>query len=83
MEGFRVHTQRDETLLRVLAESTAGSYLPADDEDGGSGVFDGLARELVVRTEAIEVTALFAGAATLLFAVAGHRVAAADRGGWP
>ena len=71
MEGFRVHTARDENLLRVLAEGTAGSYLPADDEEAVSSVFGELAREIVVRTEDIEVTALFAGAATALFVAAG------------
>ena len=71
VEGFRVHTARDEHLLRVLAEGTAGSYLPADDEEAVSSVFGELARELVVRTEDIEVTALFAGLATALFVAAG------------
>jgi Ca-activated chloride channel family protein len=71
VEGFRVHTARDEDLLRVLAEGTAGSYLPADDEEAVTTVFGELAREIVVRTEDIEVTALFAGVATALFVAAG------------
>lgn len=71
VEGFRIHTARDEHLLRMLAEGTAGSYLPADDEEAVSSVFGELAREIVVRTEDIEVTAMFAGAATALFVAAG------------
>jgi Ca-activated chloride channel family protein len=71
VEGFRVHTARDEDLLRVLADATAGSYLPADDEEAVSTVFGELAREIVVRREDIEVTALFAALASVLFIVAG------------
>ena len=55
----------------MLAEGTAGSYLPVDDEEAISSVFGELAREIVIRTEDIEVTALFAGAATVLFVAAG------------
>ena len=55
-----------------VAEGTAGSYLPADDEEAVSSVFAELAREIVVAdARSIEVTALFAGA----------RAAAVRRGG--
>ena len=71
IEGFRVHTARDESLLRVLAEGTAGTYLPADDEEAAASAFGELAREIVVRTEDIEVTALFAAIAAALFVLDG------------
>jgi Ca-activated chloride channel family protein len=70
LDGFRVQTQLDEALLRQIADLTAGTYQAAADLDPGA-VFGALAQRLVARDEAIEITALVAGAGLVLLLVAG------------
>ena len=70
LDGFRVQTQLDEALLRQIADLTAGTYQAATDLDPGA-VYGALAQRLVARDEAIEVTALVAGAGLILLIVAG------------
>lgn len=67
VEGFRVHTQLDEAALRQLAAVTAGTYHRADDPEAVDAVFDVLRRAVVVRSEQLEATALFAAVALVLF----------------
>ena len=66
LDGFSVHTRLDETLLRHIAEVTAGQYLAPDPEaieladavDTGA-VYDAPRQHLVVsRDEHLEVTSL-------------------------
>ena len=65
LDGFRVQTRLEEDALRQVADLTAGTYRPAAELDPAA-VYDGLARNLVARDEAIEVTALVAGAGLIL-----------------
>jgi Ca-activated chloride channel family protein len=81
LDGFRVQTQLDESLLRQIADVTAGAYQPAASSDPAA-VYDTLAERLVTRDEAIEITALFA-AVGLLLLVAGVVVSLARSGRLP
>ncbi|MFL5681143.1 MAG: VWA domain-containing protein [Chloroflexota bacterium] len=64
--GFTVHSQLDEDALRGIADLTGGTYYSADNPDELTAVYDHLDTHLVVRSEAMEVTSLFAGAAVLV-----------------
>ena len=70
LDGFRVQTQLDEDLLRQIADVTTGAYQPAAELDPGA-VYTTLAQRLVARDEALEITALVAGAGLVLLIVAG------------
>jgi Ca-activated chloride channel family protein len=60
LDGFLVETRLDEATLQGLAERTAGSYVAASDGDPAAGVYEALARALVVREESLELTGLVA-----------------------
>ena len=60
LDGFLVETRLDEATLQGLAERTAGSYAAASDGDPAAGVYEALARALVVREESLELTGLVA-----------------------
>jgi Ca-activated chloride channel family protein len=60
LDGFRVETRLDEATLQGLADMTAGRYAAATDGDPAAGVYDELARALVIREEPQELTGLIA-----------------------
>jgi Ca-activated chloride channel family protein len=82
LDGFLVDTRLDEAALERLADITAGSYAPAAGGDPASTVYDELARELVVREEPVELTALVAALALVLL-VAGASLSLARTGRLP
>ena len=61
LDGFRVQSALDEAGLRQVSDLTAGTYQAADAVNPAA-VYDQLARHLVVRDEALELTALVAAA---------------------
>ena len=69
LDGFLVDTRLDEAALRRLADLTAGSYAPANEGDPAGGVYTELARQLVVREEPVELTAIASAVALLLLAL--------------
>ena len=71
INGFKVHTQLDAATLQHISDITGGAYYAAEDEQGLAKVYDDLDTRLIVKPEMIEVTALFAGASVLLFAIGG------------
>ncbi len=71
LNGFKVHTQLNEALLRQIAQVTDGAYHPAADQADLTSVYDQLDTQLVVRPEAIELTSLFAGAGIVVLALGG------------
>jgi Ca-activated chloride channel homolog len=66
VEGFTVQTRLDEATLRGIADTTGGEYFAADDPAKLTAIYDQLDTRLVVRSEPMEVTSLFAGAAVLV-----------------
>ena len=61
LDGFRVQSALDEAALRQVSDLTAGTYQPADAVNPAA-VYDQLAKHLVARDEALELTALVAAA---------------------
>ncbi|MBP7694708.1 MAG: VWA domain-containing protein [Anaerolineales bacterium] len=66
IDGFTVHSQLDAALLRQIAQLTGGEYSGAADEAELAAVYQRLEPRLVLRSEATEVTALFAGVSLLV-----------------
>lgn len=71
VEGFKVHSQLDESMLRQIAEITDGSYHAAGDPAELSAIYDSVDIRLVVRPEEMEVTSLFAGAGVVVLLLGG------------
>jgi Ca-activated chloride channel family protein len=85
-DGFAVHTQLDEPLLRHIAEISDGTYLALDPDVeeiteaiDTKEVYKTLGRHLNIRREPMEVTSLFAGIGALLL-LAGAVTSLATRG---
>jgi Ca-activated chloride channel family protein len=71
INGFRVHSQLDEAMLKQIASLTNGTYYGAADPGAFDAVYQGVQTRLVIRPEPMEVTSLFAGAGLLVLLVGG------------
>ena len=71
IEGFKVHSQLDEAMLKQIADVTHGTYYAAADPSAFDAVYQGVETRLVIRPEPMEVTSLFAGAGLLALLVGG------------
>jgi Ca-activated chloride channel family protein len=71
VEGFTVHTQLDEALLKTVSEETGGEYYFAADEEDLNRIYDDLKPKLTVRAEEMEVTAIFAGLGFVILLIGG------------
>lgn len=71
VNGFTVHTRLDEATLEQIAQITTATYYNAEDQDELRAIYENLDLALVVKPEATEVTALFAGAALLVLLIGG------------
>lgn len=71
IEGFRVHSQLDEGVLRQMADLTHGTYFAASDPEGLDAVYQDVETRLVVRPEPLEVTSLFGGAGLVVLLLGG------------
>jgi Ca-activated chloride channel family protein len=71
VEGFKVHSRLNESMLRQISELTDGAYYAADNPDELNAVYDSLDTRLVVRPVEMEVTSLFAGAGVLVLLLGG------------
>lgn len=70
-EGFTVHTQLDEGMLRSISMITGGQYYNATNEDDLFRIYNDLEPKLSVKKEDMEITSLLAGLAMLVFLVGG------------
>jgi len=68
LDGFQVHTQLNEPLLQQIADTTQGAYFRAEDAQQLRSIYTNLDTRLVVRTQNIEITSIFAAASILLLA---------------
>jgi Ca-activated chloride channel homolog len=71
VEGFQVHSQLDEPMLRQIAEVTDGTFHAAADSDELSAIYDDIDTRLIIKPEPMEVTSLFAAAGILFLLVGG------------
>ena len=71
LEGFTVHTQLQEGVLRRIAELSGGAYFTAAAAEQLPAIYDEVAAQLVVKPEQAEITALFVGAGLLLLLAGG------------
>ncbi|HUH97206.1 MAG TPA: VWA domain-containing protein [Anaerolineales bacterium] len=71
INGFTVHTQLDENMLKQISQITGGTYFNAQSEQELLKIYDNLNPQLVVTPEVTEVTSIFAGGAILLMLVGG------------
>jgi Ca-activated chloride channel family protein len=71
VDGFTVHTQLDEPLLRQISQLTDGMYYNAENEEDLRAIYQNLDLRLVVKPEKMEVTSIFAGASILILLIGG------------
>jgi Ca-activated chloride channel family protein len=71
VEGFKIHSQLDEDLLRQIAATTDGTYYAARDPDQLRTVYDAIQTRLVIRPEQTEITSFVAGAGLLILLIGG------------
>ncbi|HET7375919.1 MAG TPA: VWA domain-containing protein, partial [Anaerolineae bacterium] len=71
VNGFTVHTQLDETMLKQISQITDGQYYQAENEADLKSIYDQLGSQLVIKPEATEVTGLFAGAGIIILLIGG------------
>jgi len=71
VEGFVVHTQLYEEMLRGIADITGGQYYSAANEEDLFRIYNDLKPKLSVRTEDMEITSILAGIGLLTFLIGG------------
>ena len=62
VDGFSVHTALDEATLQQITQAARGTYYPAQGEQDPKQVYASLTPQLVVKPQAMEITAVLAGA---------------------
>ncbi len=71
IEGFKVHTQLNEAMLKELSQFTGGTYFNAESEQELLDIYKNLDTQLVIRPEEMEITAILAGAGVLVLLLGG------------
>ena len=71
IEGFSIHTQLDEAALQQVSELSGGTYYNAEDEEALLSIYENLDPQFGIEPQKMEVTALFAGASTILLLIGG------------
>lgn len=71
VNGFTVHTQLNEEMLKQISQITGGTYYKAENEQDLLSIYDHLDPQLVIKPEKMEVTSIFAGASILILLIGG------------
>jgi Ca-activated chloride channel family protein len=71
INDFIVHTSLDEQTLKGISTLTDGTYFNAQSEADFQKIYESIEPQLVIKTEDMEVTSIFAGAAMLLLLAGG------------
>lgn len=71
INGFTVHTQLDEAMLKQISQITDGTYYNATSEEDLKAIYTNLNPQLFIKPEKMEVTSLFAGASILVMLIGG------------
>jgi Ca-activated chloride channel family protein len=71
VDGYQVATALNEDLLTSIAQTTGGSYHPAQDASEINDIHRSIDLRLTAKPQPVELTALFAGAGLLLLTIGG------------
>jgi Ca-activated chloride channel homolog len=71
VDGFTIHSQLDEPLMRSIAEDSGGNYYGAANEDELVKIYADLKPKLTIKTEEMEITSIFAGVGMLALLIGG------------
>jgi Ca-activated chloride channel homolog len=71
VDGFTIHSQLNEPLMRSVADDTGGNYYSAANEEELFKIYSDLKPKLSIKTEEMEITSIFAGVGMLAFLVGG------------
>jgi Ca-activated chloride channel family protein len=71
IDGFTIHSQLNEELLKGISQITDGSYYNADNQEDLKKIYENLDPQLVIKPEKMEVTSIFAGASIFIFLIGG------------
>ncbi|PKO13765.1 MAG: hypothetical protein CVU39_17210 [Chloroflexi bacterium HGW-Chloroflexi-10] len=70
VDGFNIHTSLDESALREISQVAGGTYYNIQNEPDLQAVYKNISPELVIKSQMMEVTSIFAGAG-IFFALMG------------
>jgi Ca-activated chloride channel family protein len=71
VNGFTVHTQLNEDLLKQISQISGGTYFNAQSQEDLAKIYDNITSQLVIKPEKTELTSILAGAGVLILAIAG------------
>ncbi len=71
VNDFVVHTSLEEQTLKDISAATDGAYFNAQNEEDLQKIYENIEPQLVVKTEDMEVTSIFAGVAIALLLIGG------------
>jgi Ca-activated chloride channel family protein len=71
VEGFNVHTQLDEAMLRQISEMTGGDYYNAATEEDLRAIYEKIEPQFIVSREKTEITSILAGISILILLTGG------------
>jgi Ca-activated chloride channel family protein len=71
VNGFTIHTQLNEDMLKQISQLTSGVYYNAQNEDDLRSIYSNIKPQVVISAEKTEVTAILAGFGFLLLLIGG------------
>jgi Ca-activated chloride channel family protein len=71
VNGFTVHTQLNEDLLKQISQISGGTYYNAESEEDLAKIYNNITSQLVIKPQKTEITSILAGAGVLFLLVAG------------
>ena len=69
IDGFKVHTQLNEAMLKEISRLTDGTYFNAESEEELLEIYNDIHTQLLVQPEETEITSIFAGAGVLFLLI--------------
>lgn len=71
IDGFTIHTQLNEAMLKQISEISEGTYYNAENEEDLLEIYSNLNPQLTIKPEKMEVTSVFAGASIFVLLIGG------------
>ncbi len=71
VNGFTVHTQLNEDLLKQISQISGGTYYNAASEEDLAKIYNNITSQLVIKPQKTEITSILAGAGVFFLLVAG------------